>query len=198
MKLSRRMLSRSCHAGVGVNILVGLSLCLCALVVFQWVVQSRLRALVETERAERSKVMGERQELESRSARYAEEIKHIEEMRSHLESERATNTVELKRVKGELVQLRSGFGSFSNLAFGYSNALVQANSNLVVQNGRMKDMAASANKAMEQRNETTVKYNESMTKYAELVTNYNALVTRFESYQKEVKEMLAKQKEGGK
>ena len=37
-----------------------------------------------------------------------------------------------------------------------------------------------------------------MTKYAELVTNYNALVTRFESYQKEVKEMLAKQKEGGK
>lgn len=154
--------------------------------------------MVETERAERSKVMGERQDLESRSARYAEEIKHIEETRTRLEAERSTNAVELKRMKGELLQLRSGYGSFSNLALGYSNALVQANSNLVVQNSRMKDLAASANKAMEQRNETTVKYNEAMTKYADLVTNYNTLVTRFENYQKEVKEMLAKQKESGK
>ena len=67
-------------------------------------------------------------------------------MRSHLESGARHQHRRVEAGEGELVQLRSGFGSFSNLAFGYSNALVQANSNLVVQNGRMKDMAASANK----------------------------------------------------
>ena len=186
------------RASVGVGILVFLSLCLCGLVVFQWIVQSRLRGVIEQERRERGKLLVDRQELENKSARYADEIAHIEEMRTKLEAQSATNQIELKTVRKELAQLRFGFGSVSNLALSYSNSLVQANSNLVLQNSRMKELADSATRAMEQRNETAVRYNEVMAKYAGLITNYNGLVTRFEDYQKEVKEMLAKQQEAKK
>lgn len=189
-------ISRSASAGVG--LLVFLSLCLCGLVVFQWIVQSRARGEIETERRERSKLMGERQELESKSARYADEIAHIGEMRTLLEAERATNTLELIKVRKDLVQLRAGFGAISNAVLGYSNSLVLANSNLLVQNARMRELSESANRAMEQRNEATVRYNETIAKYAALITNYNGLVTRFEDYQKEVREMLAKQSEAKK
>jgi hypothetical protein len=190
--------SRSACASVGVGLLVFLSLCLCGLVVFQWTVQSRARGEIEVERRERAKLMGERQELENKSARYADEITHIGEMRTLLEAERATNTLELIKVRKELVQLRAGYGAVSNSVLGYSNSLVHANSNLVVQNGRMRELSESANRAMEQRNEATVRYNEAIAKYATLITNYNGLVTRFEDYQKEVQEMLAKQSEAKK
>jgi cell division protein FtsB len=180
-------------ANVGVGILIFLSICLCGLVAFQWVVQSRLREMVETEKAEGNKLRGERQDLENKSRRYSEEISNITELKAKLEEDRKVALTSLLRTTNDLIRLRMEFNYATNVLSQVSNALVQANTNLLIQNRNITDLAAQTKKAMEDRNEIAVKFNEKAKQYVELVTNYNAVVQQFEDFQKQVKEMLEKQ-----
>lgn len=183
------------YANVGVGILIFLSICLCGLSVFQWVVQARLRNMVEQEKIESNKLKAERQDLENKSRRYSEEIAHITEMRTKLEEERKTNLITLSKTTRELSRLQLDYAYATNALSQTSNALVRANTNILVQNKHIEDMAAATRKAMEDRNEIANRFNERMRQYGELVTNYNTLAAQFEDFQKQVKEMMEKQNE---
>ena len=124
---------RQC-ANAGVGILIFLSICLCGLVIFQWVVQSRLRDLVEQEKVEGNKLKAERQDLENKSRRYSDELAHINDLKLKLEEERKTNLAALRNTTNELVRLRSDFSFSTNMLTQTSNALVRANTNLLTQN----------------------------------------------------------------
>lgn len=182
-------------ANVGVGILIFLSICLCLLSVFQWVVQTRLRTLIQEERLETNKLRGERQDLENKSKRYSDEIAHITEMRTRLEEERKTNLVELRQKAQEVVRLRNDYMIATNYAIQFSNALAQANTNIALQNKRIEEAAGLTKKAMEERNDIAIKFNEKVHQYAELITNYNTLAGQFQDFQKQVKEMMEKQAE---
>lgn len=192
MKQIKPGLRHQC-ANVGVGILIFLSICLCGLVAFQWVVQSRLREMVETEKAEGNKLRGERQDLENKSRRYSDEIANITELKAKLEEERKVTLVSLRQTTNDLIRLRMEFGYATNVLSQVSNALVQANTNLMIQNRNIADLAAQTKKAMEDRNEIAVKFNEKAKQYGDLVTNYNTLAHQFEDFQKQVKEMMDKQ-----
>lgn len=182
-------------AHVGVTLLLALSVCLCGLVIFQWVVQSKLRNLVEQERVESNKLKGERQDLENKSRRYSDEISHINELKQRLEDERKTNLVALRTTTNELIRLRYDYSFSTNLLNQTSNALVRANTNLLIQNKNINDLAAQTKKAMEDRNDIANRFNEKARQYGELVTNYNKLAVQFEDFQKQVKAMMEKQAE---
>ncbi len=109
---------RRLYANVGVGILIFLSLCLCGLSVFQWVVQARLRNMVEQEKIESNKLKAERQDLENKSRRYSEEIAHITEMRTKLEEERKTNLITLSKTTRELSRLQLDFAYATGLRNG--------------------------------------------------------------------------------
>lgn len=192
MKQIKPGLRHQC-ANVGVGILIFLSICLCGLVAFQWVVQSRLREMVETEKTEGNKLRGERQDLENKSRRYSAEIANITELKAKLEEERKVTLVSLRQTTNDLIRLRMDFNYATNVLSQISNALVQANTNLLIQNKNITDLAAQTKKAMEDRNEIAVKFNEKAKQYGDLVTNYNAVVQQFEDFQKQVKEMMDKQ-----
>ncbi|MBN9689825.1 MAG: hypothetical protein J0M24_06275 [Verrucomicrobia bacterium] len=192
MKQIKPGLRHQC-ANVGVGILIFLSICLCGLVAFQWVVQSRLREMVETEKAEGNKLRGERQDLENKSRRYSDEISNITELKAKLEEERKVTLTSLRQTTNDLIRLRMEFNYATNVLSQISNALVQANTNLLIQNKNITDLAAQTKKAMEDRNEIAVKFNEKAKQYGDLVTNYNAVVQQFEDFQKQVKEMMDKQ-----
>lgn len=183
------------YANVGVGILIFLSICLCGLSVFQWVVQARLRNMVEQEKIEGNKLKAERQDLENKSRRYSEEIAHITEMRTKLEEERKTNLITLSKTTRELSRLQLDYAYATNALSQTSNALVRANTNILVQNKHIEEMAGATRKAMEDRNEIANRFNERMRQYGELVTNYNTLAAQFEDFQKQVKEMMEKQNE---
>lgn len=192
MKQIKPGLRHQC-ANVGVGILIFLSICLCGLVAFQWVVQSRLREMVETEKAEGNKLRGERQDLENKSRRYSDEISNITELKAKLEEERKVTLTSLRQTTNDLIRLRMEFNYATNVLTQISNALVQANTNLLIQNKNITELAAQTRKAMEERNDIAVKFNEKAKQYGDLVTNYNALVQQFEDFQKQVKEMMDKQ-----
>jgi len=164
-------------------------------VIFQWVVQSKLRNLVEQERVESNKLKGERQDLENKSRRYSDEISHINELKQRLEDERKTNLVALRTTTNELIRLRYDYSFSTNLLNQTSNALVRANTNLLIQNKNINDLAAQTKKAMEDRNDIANRFNEKARQYGELVTNYNKLAVQFEDFQKQVKAMMEKQAE---
>ncbi len=198
MKQIKPGLRHQC-ANVGVGILIFLSICLCGLVAFQWVVQSRLREMVETEKSEGNKLRGERQDLENKSRRYSDEIANITELKAKLEEERKVTLVSLRQTTNDLIRLRMEFNYATNVLSQVSNALVQANTNLLIQNKNITELAGQTKKAMEDRNDIAVKFNEKAKQYGDLVTNYNAVVQQFEDFQKQVKEMMDKQnKKDGK
>jgi predicted nucleic acid-binding Zn-ribbon protein len=179
-------------ANVGVGILIFLSVCLCGLVVFQWIVQSKLREMVESEHRENNALLGAKQELENKAKRYADEVAHIQEMRTQIEAEQKTNRSELTRMKNELVRYRSAAEYGSNATLVFSNALMKANTNVIILNDQAAQLVEATRKAMEDRNTVVSNLNSLSTKYSELVTNYNSVVDQFEDFKKKVTEMMNK------
>jgi chromosome segregation ATPase len=161
--------SRRRAASAGVTILVALSAAICGLCVWQWVVQSRLRQLIEAER--QATVVAEKKfsDQEAQAKRYSEEITRLEALRKDLEESTKTNRTELSRVRAELSKISFSHTNLTKELELYKEALTNANHSIEKQNAAITSQNENFKKLVDERNEFVTKYNKTVTIYNTLV-----------------------------
>jgi hypothetical protein len=181
-------------AGAGLNILVFLSAAICVLCVVQWVVQSKLREMVETERKLKVTAQTRSEELDAQSKRYADEAARIEIQRKELDELVKTNKTEVMRLssmnhklEAELSRATNHLALFQEAYEKLTNSGARQNLEVAKQNDLLKKVA-------EQRDDVIGKYQSLSTLYTDTVNKYNTLVKQVEDERAQLAKQAAEKK----
>lgn len=176
MKAAAASSHRRQHASAGVGILITLAVALCALSVFQWVDEARLRAGIEGERKEKRDVNVQLAEKDQLAKRYSDEISRLEGIRKDLDDSVKTNKAEVSHLKAELKRAELENSRATNQVVVYKDALEKANESIRQQNESVKQQNEAIKKIADDRAELAAKYNKLAEDYNKVVTDFNALV----------------------
>jgi|ERR1051325_2743982 septal ring factor EnvC (AmiA/AmiB activator) len=156
------------------NLLIFFALCLCGMMVFQWVRETRLNAQVQqlTDTVhEKSEAI---QTLQTQVRRDEEEIKRLDTLKNELNSTIKSNRLDIARLTKDLDKAK--FENDKNLQQieVYKEAIQTANDNIKKQNEDIKRQNGEMKKLAEDRNEIVKKFNKTAADYNALVTKWNA------------------------
>ncbi len=155
------------------NLLIFLSLCLCALISFQWVRETALRKDVQDLNNSLHDKMENIQNLQATVRRDTQEIERLDGEKKELTATLNSNNVvmadlthELRRATNQLEVVKADVQRFKN-------ALEAANYNLKVANTNILEANDRLTKFAEQHNEVVLKYNTLASNYTSLVEKWN-------------------------
>ena len=152
------------------NLLIFLSLGLCALVAVQWHRENKLRQQLQAGVGDAQTRQEAMQQLQSSFHHAEEELKRLASLRSSLAATAESNRLEIAALKQQLAVARGEVERSAKLLEVFKSALQQANDNIQRQNEAMKKLA-------DERTEAVMKFNELVEKYNSLVNQWNAQPT---------------------
>ncbi len=195
MKTSKLPSRRHEAANVGVIILIVLALGLCGLAAYQWTRETTFRQGIEALRQTNVVLMTLQNEAENKSTRYQHELANVEKLRAELVAENRTNKAKVSKLELEISKLGVNYLQATNLIAVFSNAVQQANQNILIQNESIKKLNEEYKRLADERNDVIKKFNALATDSQKTVEEYNKLAKQFEDFQKQVEEQLGGKKD---
>ena len=160
------------------NLLIFLSLCLCALIAFQWHREAKLRQDIQTLHDEIHNHKENLQNMQQAQKHADEEIKRLDGLKSELTETVKSNRTEIASLVKDLAQSDKEIKDSQERLVKYKEALQQANESITRQNESIRkqneDMK-TLQKVAEERNEMVAKYNQTAKEFNELIEKWNAL-----------------------
>ena len=155
------------------NLLIFFSLCLCALIAFQWVRETRLnkqvQSLTDTVGAKSQAIL----DLQATVRRDEEEIKRLDGLRNQLTATVKSNQVDIARLSKALEKSEAENEKNLRQIEVYKEALQTANDSIKKQNEDIKKQNEEMKTLAEDRNEMVRKFNAMATNYNDLATKWN-------------------------
>jgi septal ring factor EnvC (AmiA/AmiB activator) len=171
------------------NLLIFFALSLCALCVFQWVRESRLRGEIgELQRTVYQK-LDAIQNLEAQLKQTKEDVMRLDSLRVELSGIIKTNKEEIQNLRKYSEKLEKEIDADKAQIAIYKEAIDKANENIKRQNEDIKKQNEEMKQLAADRNGTVEKYNK-------LVEQYNDLVKQFEKFQQDAAKAAAPQNKG--
>jgi chromosome segregation ATPase len=164
------------------GLLMFFALCLCGMIAFQWVRETRLRIDVQELT---NKVQNKTENilsLESEVKRRDKEIQRLDELKNTLFAEVKSNTALADVLSKDLYKATNQLSTLESSVEQYKEALKIANENVVTANDRIKKATEDINAVAEERNEMAKKYNK-------MATDFNELASKWNTQQQELQQM---------
>ncbi len=155
------------------GLLIFFALCLCGMIAFQWVRETRLRMDVQELT---NKVQNKTENilnLEADIKRRDKEIQRLDELKTTYFAEVKTNAALADAFSKDLHRATNQVASLESSVEQYKEALKIANENVVTANDRIKKATEDLQGVAEERNEMAKKYNKMATDFNELATKWN-------------------------
>jgi len=171
------------------NLLIFFALSLCALCVFQWVRESRLRSEVAELHHSVFLKLDAIQNLETQLKQTKEEVLRLDSLRVELSGMVKTNKEEILNLTKYSDKLEKEIEADKAQIAIYKEAVEKANENIKRQNEDIKKQNEQMKQLASDRNATVEKYNK-------LVEQYNDLVKQFEKFQEDAAKAAAQQNKG--
>jgi chromosome segregation ATPase len=153
------------------NLLVGLSILLCALLAYQWVREAKLHEQNLTLVAEAEAKAGALADVQGQLKREQSETARLDALKAELTDTLKSNRLEAGDLKKELDKARAAVKAVEVYKFG----LEQANESIKKQNDSVLKQNEELKKLMTERNELAVKLNKLTEEYNDLVKKWNEL-----------------------
>ena len=155
------------------NLLIFFSLCLCALMVFQWVRETRLnkkaQALSDTDHDKTEAI----QSLQGMVRRDEDEIKRLDALKNQLTATVKSNQLDIAKLSKDLDKAEAANEKSLKQIEIYKEALQTANEGIKKQNEDIKKQNEEMKTLAEERNEMVRKFNSMATNYNDLATKWN-------------------------
>jgi chromosome segregation ATPase len=161
------------------NLLIFFALSLCALCVFQWVRESRLRSEVAELHRTIFLKLDAIQNLEFQLKQTKEDVTRLDNLRVELSGIIKTNKEEIQNLTKYSEKLEKEIEAAKAQIAVYKDAVEKANESIKRQNEDIKKQNEEMRQLAADRNVTVDKYNK-------LVEQYNDLVKQFEKFQEDV------------
>jgi len=155
------------------GLLIFFSLCLCALIAFQWVRETHLRKDLQAQADKIHDKMESIQNFEVQTRRLETEIQRLDGLKTELTATVKTNRVEIEKLNKDLLKLEGSVAVAEKQSEAYKNALQVANDNITTQNDAIKRQNEEMKKLADERNDLAKKFNKLATDYNELATKWN-------------------------
>ncbi|MFM2082234.1 MAG: hypothetical protein RL380_925 [Verrucomicrobiota bacterium] len=151
------------------NLLIGLSVLLCALVAFQWVREAKLHEQNVTLTQEAEAKAGALADAQGQLKREQSETARLDALKAELTDTLKSNRLEVADLKKELEKVRAAAKSIEV----YKASLDQANESIKKQNESVLKQNEELKKLMAERNELVTKLNKLTADYNDLVKKWN-------------------------
>jgi chromosome segregation ATPase len=164
------------------GLLIFFSLCLCGLIAFQWVRETRLRIDVQDLT---NKLQDKREvelNLQADVKRRDKEIQRLDELKNTYFSEIKSNATTIDNLGKDLLKATNQVATLDATVDQYKEALKIANDNVLTANDRIKQAAEDLKTVAEERNEMAKKFNK-------MATDYNELANKWNTQQEELQKM---------
>jgi chromosome segregation ATPase len=171
------------------NLLIFFAISLCALCVFQWVRESRLRSEVAQLQQTVYQKLDAIQRLEGQLKQTKDDVTRLDNLRVELSGIIKTNKEELQNLTKYSEKLEKEVEAGKAQITVYKDAVEKANENIKRQNEDIKKQNEDMKQLAADRNATVEKYNK-------LVEQYNDLVKQFEKFQQDAVKAAAPQNKG--
>jgi chromosome segregation ATPase len=155
------------------GLLIFFSLCLCALIAFQWVRETRLRQDRQTHAEQLHEKMEALQDLELRCRHLEAEIQRLDALKLDLVATVKTNRLEIDKWRDDLLKAEGASEVAERQLAAYKAALQAANDNITNQNESIKRQNIEMKQLTEERNDLAKKFNKLATEYSDLARRWN-------------------------
>lgn len=156
------------------GLLIFFSLCLCGMLAFQWIRETRLRIDVQELTNKIQNKTESILNLEADVKRRDKEIQRLDELKSTYFAEVKSNTALVDILSKDLYKATNQVTSLESSVEQYKEALKIANENVVTANDRIRKATEDIKVVAEERNEMALKYNKMATDFNELANKWNA------------------------
>jgi len=157
------------------KLLVLLSLCLCALIAFQWHREAKLRQEIQNLHDTVHDKLESIQGLEGTLKRSEEEVKRLDALKLELTQTVKSNRVQIAQLAKDLEKSGAEIESGLRKIEDYKAAFQQANQSILKQNEDIKKQNEEVKKMAEERNDAVIKYNKVVAEFNELAKKWNDL-----------------------
>ncbi len=155
------------------SLLIFFSMCLCALIAFQWVRETDLRKDVQALTDEGQNKSEYITNLVSRIDKNEREIQRLDGIKNTLTGQVKTNEEQIASLKVSLDKANFEKDRFEKTAEEYRKVVEQANDSIKKQNEAIKKQNEDMQKLMEDRNAVVTKFNGLAKEYKDLVDKWN-------------------------
>ena len=156
------------------NLLIFFALALCALISFQWVVETDLRKDVQSLTDTVHDKMENIQNLQASVKRDESEIQRLDGLKNQLTQTVKSNDVQISTLIKSLEKANNEVERTQRQVDTYKEALQAANDSIKKQNEEVKRQNEEMAKLAEDRNEVVKKFNKMAADYNDLATKWNA------------------------
>lgn len=155
------------------NLLIFFSLCLCALIAFQWVRETDLRKREQTLTDKVQDKLEAIQGLEQTVKHDNEEIKRLDDLKNRFQQTIKSNDVQISNLLKETEKVNAENERNKTQIDAYKVALERANEAIKTQNENIKKQNEELLKLAEERNTVVSNFNKTAKDYNELATRWN-------------------------
>jgi chromosome segregation ATPase len=155
------------------NLLIFFALALCALVAYQWVVETRLRVDVQKLTDTVHDKMENIQNLNSTVKLHENEIQRLDGIKNMLTQTVKSNDVQIAGLFKDLEKATNQLEHAERQMAAYKDALDRANESIKTQNDEVKKQNEEMAKLVEDRNEVVKKFNKMAADYNDLASKWN-------------------------
>jgi chromosome segregation ATPase len=156
------------------NLLIFLSLCLCAFITFQWHRETKLRQNIQTLTDSVQDKLENLQSQQTALKRADEEIKRLEGLRTDLTETVKSNRTQIARLMKDLEKSDQEVEKGLKQIEVYKGALQQANDAIKRQNEDVKKQNEDLKRLATEHGETVAKYNKLVGEFNDLAQKWNA------------------------
>ncbi len=155
------------------GLLIFFSLCLCALITFQWVREVGLRKQLQQQADADHQRLEASQGVQAQLRRTEDEIKRLEGIRADLASRAESEGAEVQRFKQGLAKAEGAIENCEKQAAAYKRALDAANEAVQTANENIKRQNEEMKKLAEERDTTVTRFNKLAVDFNELAAKWN-------------------------
>jgi septal ring factor EnvC (AmiA/AmiB activator) len=156
------------------NLLIFFALCLCAVMIIQWVIETDLRKNVQKLNDQLHEKAEAVQSLTLNVKRDDEEIKRLDGLNKDLTATVKSNKLEMVSMAKEIDTSTREANRQKQQSEVYKEALDKANENIITQNENIKRQNDEMKKLADERNEVVKKFNKTAQDLNDLVAKWNA------------------------
>jgi chromosome segregation ATPase len=157
------------------NLLIFLALCLCGLLVWEWVKEAHLTRKLELFATELHNKTQTIQDLTGMVKRTEDEVKRLEGIKDLLNATIKTNQQEILGLRKDLDKVTGENERNLKQIEVYKEAMAKANENLTLANQNIQTLNEDRNKIVAQLNEMGAKYKKAVEDFNGLATKWNKL-----------------------
>jgi len=165
------------------NLLIFLSLCLCAFITFQWHREAKLRQDVQTLTNTVQDKLEHIQNQQAALKRADEEIKRLDGLKTELTETVKSNRTQIAQMMKDLEKSDQEVEKGLKQIEHYKGALQQANENIKTQNESIKSQNESIKTQNENMKKLSSEHSELVAKYNKLVADFNDLAKKWNDAQ---------------